>query len=233
VLRPPAKKKAAAKPRAASGSGSAAVAVTSSPPPPVEVSAPAPKVKLPKDSLPSVAAEPAELWLWELDNEQYIKYADVTARIVEQPGVPFAYYIIASTEDGDVLMHTVTSEMSERYSQKIMSFTWNNRSEREDSSSSWCFRFAGGEESFVNFMNAFTMAKWETVNKAPWGKIKEDEQQYVRRANVEEDVVMAEPEDDAEEEEDVANELDPDLGNCPYSAFRQQLLMSRYHRSKR
>ncbi|EIN10470.1 VID27 cytoplasmic protein [Punctularia strigosozonata HHB-11173 SS5] len=205
---PPAKKRVAAKARSASGS--AAAATSAGPAPPVAPPATRPKVESAADALPTLVDESAELWLWEPDNEQYSKYADVTVRIVSKPEAPFAYYLVATSADGDVLMHAITTDMSERYSAKMLSFTWCHLSERGGASSSWCLRFEG-EGSFENFMDAFTKAKWETLNQVPWGKIKEDEQQYVKRANLDEDVIMADPEDDEDEEEDVANELDPDL----------------------
>ena len=58
-----------------------------------------------------IFAEPAELHLW--DGETFIKQADVIARVAEKPtGGTFDYWLVASTDEEQVLAHKITSDMN-------------------------------------------------------------------------------------------------------------------------
>ncbi|KAI0774253.1 VID27 cytoplasmic protein [Fomes fomentarius] len=175
---------------------------------PVENSPKAKKV-LSKDSdpnMPSLFTEQAELYLWDKDASNFIKQGDVVARVARNlSGGQYDFWLIASTDERQVLAHRISSEMNQRMAPSVFSFTWNNVSD-SGQANSWCLRFES-EEAFEEFRRAFTRALWEGLNHLPWEKAKYEDQAYVISSNVE-DVEMKDVEDDEDDEEAVADELD-------------------------
>ncbi|RPD67184.1 VID27 cytoplasmic protein [Lentinus tigrinus ALCF2SS1-7] len=159
--------------------------------------------------MPCIFAEPAELHLWNRDTGVFDKQADVIARVAQNPnGGAYDYWLVASTDDEQLLAHKITSDMNQRLASRVLSFTWNNISE-SGQGNSWCLRFET-EEAFEAFQKAFSRALWEGLNSSPWEKAKYEDQAYVMSSNVE-DVEMKDVEEEDEEEEDedaVAEELD-------------------------
>ena len=175
LARPPAAKKSKTK-------TARKVSASKSDPAPVEDSEPAASTStqeseparkpLSKDKdigMRCIFAEPAELHLW--DGETFIKQADVIARVAEKPtGGTFDYWLVASTDEEQVLAHKITSDMNQRLAKRVLSFTWNNISEAGQANS-WCLRFET-EEAFEAFQKAFTRALWEGLNGTSWEKAK-------------------------------------------------------------
>jgi hypothetical protein len=166
-----------------------------------------------------IVDEKAELFLWDRDEGFFVREAAVSAKIVQRKGVNFSFFLTATSEDGQVLAHRITSQMMQRWSPATWSLTWNNVNE-SGNQSSWCLRFES-HESFEDFRAEFTKRAWEGLNQTSWDKVKVsgklsrcgtrsyysqgDERTYVLNANVE-DVEMAVETDD-EEEEAVLDEL--------------------------
>ncbi|KDQ64569.1 hypothetical protein JAAARDRAFT_28213 [Jaapia argillacea MUCL 33604] len=178
-----------------------------SPPRKAPVSPPKPPVQPKKAAaasvFPVIAEAEAQLYLWDLQEEGFMKQADVVARIVHRPNAGFEYLLTASNEDGQLLMHKITSDMNQRWSHKMQSLTWNYLSENRQSS--WCVRIEDAE-AFEGFGNAFTRVLWETLHQYPWDKMKADEQAYVTSSNTE-DVEMEDGEEDSEDEEDQVEDV--------------------------
>ncbi|KZT12472.1 VID27 cytoplasmic protein [Laetiporus sulphureus 93-53] len=180
-----------------------AMSPASSPPTVVQPPASTPKLDT---GLPTLISERAELHLWDREHGYFVKQADVTAQIVQNPAAgPFAYWVVAASEQGQLLAHQISSDMNHRWSSKVQSITWNHISD-DGLQSSWCLRFES-EEAFENFQKAFTVALWEFLNQYSWEKAKSDEQAYVMSSNLE-DVEMRDVEDEEGEEHDVEAELD-------------------------
>ena len=78
--------------------------------------------------------------------------------------------IAISDEHGDVLAHQVSSDMNQRWSQKMSSLTWNHI-EQSGTGYSWLFRFQS-EEAYSAFLQAFTQCLWESLHQTTWGKAK-------------------------------------------------------------
>jgi hypothetical protein len=124
----------------------------------------------PNSSLAVVMAQEAELYLWDMDKEEFDLQGDVTAQIAQPTGIPFEYWLVASNSEGQELAHKITSEMNQRWSTKTLSITWNNFSDHNNASS-WLFRFKS-PEAYVLFKNTFTEASWEGLHQTSWAKIK-------------------------------------------------------------
>ncbi|KAI0677601.1 VID27 cytoplasmic protein [Trametes maxima] len=181
------------------------VATTSASPP-----ASPPKKKLvakaSQPDMPSLATEAAELHLWDGERGVFVKQENVVARVAHNPALgQYDYWLLASTDEGQVLAHRINTDMNQRMSSRVLSLTWNNISDN-GVGSSWCLRF-DTEEAFTAFQRAFTRALWETLNNISWDKAKIEEQSYVLSSTVE-DVEMKDAEDDSDEEDTVAEELD-------------------------
>ncbi|CDO75567.1 hypothetical protein BN946_scf184858.g7 [Trametes cinnabarina] len=217
IWRPPAEKRGKGKAtRKASASNSqeasvptsqeAAVATASTTSPAGSPAKAKAAAKSSEPELPTLASEPAELHLWDKDRGMFVKQADVTARVAHNPaGGQYDYWLLASTDEGQVLAHRISSDMNQKMSSRVLSVTWNNVDDR-GVGNSWCLRFLT-EETFNKFQLAFTRALWEAMNQWPWDKAKPDEQNYVLSSTVE-DVEMKDVEDEDDEEDAVEEELD-------------------------
>jgi hypothetical protein len=156
-------------------------------------------------------SEPADLYIWDMDMEQYVEEGLVTTQVVHRPeDPPFCFHIALIGGDQTLrALHVVSSDMNQRFSHNMLSFTWNHAEPGGDVQA-YCVRFRD-EEALERFLNAYMRAGWEALNQMPFEKAKSDEQAYVMSSNTE-DVDMAAPEDDDEEELSVAEDLDPENG---------------------
>jgi hypothetical protein len=117
-----------------------------------------------------VIAQEAELYLWDMDKEEFDLQGEVTAQIAQPTGVPFEYWLVASNSEGQELAHKITSEMNQRWSAKTSSITWNHFSDH-NIASSWLFRFKS-PEGYLLFKNTFTQVMWEGLHQTSWAKVK-------------------------------------------------------------
>lgn len=124
----------------------------------------------PSSSLSIVMAQEAELYLWDMEQEDFNLQGDVIAQIAQPTGVAFEYWLVASNSEGQELAHKITSEMNQRWSTKMLSITWNHFSDH-NIASSWLFRFKS-PEAYMLFKNEFTEAMWEGLHQTSWSKIK-------------------------------------------------------------
>lgn len=134
-----------------------------------------PKGKAKATVSPSAALEPifseeAELYLWDMEKEDFDPQGEVTAQIAQPTGVPFEYWLVASTSEGHQLAHKITSEMNQRWSTKMLSITWNHF-DGANFASSWLFRFKT-PDGYLLFKNTFTQAQWEGLHQMSWTKMK-------------------------------------------------------------
>ncbi|KAF8845879.1 VID27-domain-containing protein [Paxillus ammoniavirescens] len=157
---------------------------------------------------PMLAEEQAYIFVWDLDADGFTSLHDelLDAKIVERTSGNYNYWLVATSDAGDLIMHKIASDMNPRWSPKTHSLTWNYNV--EGAYGSWAFQFTA-KEAYDSFKAAFTRASWETLHRTPWTKIKADEQAYVMSSTTE-DVEMRDVEDEEEDEEEVLSELDPE-----------------------
>ncbi|ETW83963.1 hypothetical protein HETIRDRAFT_381245 [Heterobasidion irregulare TC 32-1] len=159
----------------------------------------------PDTSFTDVADQPAELFYWDHGNQYFVRQGDVHAKIVKRASGKFDYWLTASDEAGQVLVHRISSDMMQRWSPPTWSLTWNHMSE-SGTQSSWCLRFSS-HDAFEEFQLEFTKRLWESLHQTAWEKAKSDERAYVLSANVE-DVEMSDAVAEEDEEEAVLEELE-------------------------
>lgn len=119
-------------------------------------------------SLPVLVDQEAELYLWDAPNEDFINQGIVAARILQQNR--YEYWLTASSEQGTLLAHKITSDMNQRWSHKMLSLTWNHLGD-DGSQNSWLFRFSDAAE-FAAVLQTFTQCLWESLHEIQWGKAK-------------------------------------------------------------
>jgi hypothetical protein len=132
---------------------------------------PVPRILIP-ESFPTLVAQPAELYLWNLEREEFVPRPDVIAKIVQRPD-SYDYWLLAesSSEPGhQMFAHKITSEMNQRWSNKMVSLTWNYVGSGGEQQS-WLFRFSEAKP-YEEFLFAYTRAIWEGLHKASWAKAK-------------------------------------------------------------
>lgn len=121
-------------------------------------------------SLEVIIDEKAELFLWDRSEGYFVREAAVSTKIVQRKGANFSFFLTASSQEGQVLAHRVSSQMMQRWSPATWSLTWNNVNE-SGHQSSWCLRFES-QGSFEGFRAEFTKRAWESLNQASWDKVK-------------------------------------------------------------
>ncbi|KZT62085.1 VID27 cytoplasmic protein [Calocera cornea HHB12733] len=151
-----------------------------------------------------LSEEPAELYLWNLQEGRFVGEGVVNAQLVDTDDFIYAVWMLAKEADGKggyntILAHRVSADINARWSKVHLSFTWNNFT--QTGTETWCLKFeeAGGYQRFQDRMN---ICVWETLNQMKWGKIKEDDQAYAISSWQDGDIEMedAEAEDELEQE---------------------------------
>jgi hypothetical protein len=117
-----------------------------------------------------IIEEKAELFLWERSEGYFVLEAAVSARIVQRKGANYSFFLTATSQEGQVLAHRISSQMMQRWSPTTWSLTWNNVNETRNQSS-WCMRFES-QEAFEGFRAEFTKRAWESLNQTSWDKVK-------------------------------------------------------------
>ncbi|KAJ6599005.1 VID27 cytoplasmic protein-domain-containing protein [Mycena vulgaris] len=156
----------------------------------------------PLSNLPILIEKEAGLYFWDGDEGQFVEHGTVTAKILK--GASFDSWLTASSDEGQLLAHKISTDMNQRWTSKMRSLTWNHFGE-DQVMTSWVLRFVGEPEDYESFLQTFTQALWETLYQTAWGKIKADEQNYIMSAS--DDVVMQDVSDEEEEEEEIQSEL--------------------------
>lgn len=120
---------------------------------------------------PSLVSVPAELYLFNREQGFFVKQGDIAALIMQPPSAStYEYWLVAYLDGETLFAHRISSDMNQRWSSKVTSFTWNHESE-SGLQKSWCLRF-GSEVDMAAFQATFTKAMWETLNNYPWEKAK-------------------------------------------------------------
>ncbi|OJA19004.1 hypothetical protein AZE42_00344 [Rhizopogon vesiculosus] len=179
-----------------------------SPTMPSKPARPAARASFASSSLPSITSQEARVFFWDLEAEGFVaeREGEVVAKIVERTSGDYNYWLIVTDEDGDFVSHKISSDMNPRWAPKTSSLTWNYLNNgRYDS---WALQFTSSE-AYDAFKRAFAQCQWETSHGVAFQKAKPDEQAYIISSSTE-DVEMRDVEDEADDEEVVESELDPD-----------------------
>jgi hypothetical protein len=121
-------------------------------------------------NLEPVITSEAELYLWDFEEAEFKNNGIVLARLCRKYDDPFSYWIVAATDEGTLLAHTLTADTNPKWSHHMLSLTWNNVSD-SGRPNSWLFRWKD-EDDYSNYMTTFIRAQWESAHRMPWDKIK-------------------------------------------------------------
>lgn len=121
--------------------------------------------------LPAIIEAQAYFFVWDLEADGFVSAYDeaLDAKIIERTSGDYNYWVAATCDEGDLIMHKIASDMNPRWSQQTHSLTWNYN--LGGTYGSWAFQFTSSEE-YEGFKVAFTKAGWETLHRVPWTKIK-------------------------------------------------------------
>ncbi|KAK2466258.1 hypothetical protein APHAL10511_001900 [Amanita phalloides] len=150
-----------------------------------------------------IATEEADLYYWD-SKEGFLPLGSVTGQVVQFEGTTFDYWLVIKNDKGHVLAHKITSEMNQRWSHKMLSFTWNYF--EDDTIPRSCLLHFANQSNHQRMMEIIMRCLWEFLHQEEWRKAKADEQKYVLSAN--EDVEMKDVDEDEEDEDEVLSELD-------------------------
>ena len=115
-------------------------------------------------------SKPAEFYKWDKTNAEFDPIANVTASIVQQTSGNFDYWLLGTDKDGQLFAHKISAEMNQRWSNKMLSLTWNHM-EDDGEQNSWLFRF-GEPADYDVFLYTFTRSMWEGLHHISWDKAK-------------------------------------------------------------
>lgn len=146
-----------------------------------------------------------ELYLFDLDSEQFVRQdTDIGVDVAE--GGPYDYWLVCRQGKVPFISVPLDSEMVPRLDPTNRAFMFTYKP-AEGEGTTWCVRLAD-EEMFTGWKDAFTRYMWEGRNQASWAKAKEDEQRYVNQAyeDVEMEDVSDQPRQDPDEESEDEDE---------------------------
>jgi hypothetical protein len=115
-------------------------------------------------------SKPAEFYKWNKTNAEFDPVANVTASIVQQTGGNFDYWLLGTTANEQLFAHRISAEMNQRWSNKMLSLTWNHMGD-DGEQNSWLFRFEESADYDV-FLYTFTRSMWEGLHHISWDKAK-------------------------------------------------------------
>lgn len=122
-------------------------------------------------AFPAIVSLPAELFLWDGEESNFVGQGDVEAKVVQSNTSRYEYWFVAVGAGGEQLFaHPVTAELNARWSERVWCVTWNHET-KQGRLDSWCFKFEG-EEGFKAFSEAHSKALYEHLNESSWEKAK-------------------------------------------------------------
>ena len=111
----------------------------------------------------------AELYQWKFDREEFDNDGIVHAQVCRKKDDLYSYWIVATTDEGVLLAHQICQDTNPRWSNRMLTMTWNHMA--GSTPSSWLFRF-NEEKDYTDYMGAFIRGQWETMHHNSWDKIK-------------------------------------------------------------
>ncbi|KAJ1895458.1 Vacuolar import and degradation protein 27, partial [Kickxella alabastrina] len=133
---------------------------------------------------------------------------EVALSVVEMS--KFTYFINVISNRKNYVSQLVDPDMNAVFNNEHRSLIWNYF----DSTGSYSFSFkAADERHYESLHQGMTKAAYETLNREPWGKMKEDSQDYVLDANEEDLDAMPVPaqwsdDDDDDDDDDEGQDKD-------------------------
>lgn len=113
----------------------------------------------------------AQFFKWDGEVDGFVSAHDgiLQAKLVERTSNDYNYWLVATAEEGDLIVHKIASDMNFRWSQKTQSLTWNYYvNGRYDS---WALQFTS-DEDYESFKTVSARAAWEALHRTPFDKIK-------------------------------------------------------------
>lgn len=162
-----------------------------------------------------LAKESAELHLFDFTSGTFVLQDSKVTATVSEIG-KWQYWLQISGQDKEWLGQAVVADLNPVFNFEYLSFIFNHYTE-DGSAFSWLLRFQD-QETEEKFQEGLMQALWEQLNEMKWGKVKDDDREYVLDAFQDLTMEDAPPEEqeraeaEAEEEEEEEEEEDRDDG---------------------
>lgn len=164
----------------------------------------APQVAEHPEALSILAAETAELHLFDFQSGSFIIQDTAIKATVSEVG-KWKYWLQITGQDRDWLGQEVVADINPVFNFEFLSFIFVAYTP-DGQAYSWLLRFKD-QETLVRFQEGLMQALWEQLNEIKWSKSKEDDREYVLEAF--QDLTMEDaPPDEQEDEEDETEEDD-------------------------
>ena len=176
-------------------------------PPPNETPTQAPKLTPQPAPLSILAAEVAELHLFDFLSGSFIIQDPAVTATVSETG-KWQYWLQLTGKEREWLGQAIVADINPVFNFEFLSFIFNAYSS-DGQAYSWLLRFRD-QETIVRFQEGLMQALWEQLNEIKWNKTKEDDREYVLEAF--QDMTMEDAYPEEEEEEEVEAEEAEDDG---------------------
>ena len=156
-----------------------------------------------------LAKESAELHLFDFTSGTFVLQDPKVTATVSEIGT-WQYWLQISGQDKEWLGQAVVADLNPVFNFEYLSFIFNHYTE-DGSAYSWLLRFQD-QETEEKFQEGLMQALWEQLNEMKWGKVKDDDREYVLDAFQDLTMEDAPPEEqeraeaEAEEEEEEEEE---------------------------
>ena len=156
-----------------------------------------------------LAKESAELHLFDFTSGTFVQQDSKVTATVSEIG-KWQYWLQISGQDKEWLGQAVVADLNPVFNFEYLSFIFNHYTE-DGSAFSWLLRFQD-QETEEKFQEGLMQALWEQLNEMKWGKVKDDDREYVLDAFQDLTMEDAPPEEqeraeaEAEEEEEEEEE---------------------------
>ena len=150
-----------------------------------------------------LAKESAELHLFDFTSGTFVLQDPKVTATVSEIGT-WQYWLQISGQDKEWLGQAVVADLNPVFNFEYLSFIFNNYTE-DGSAYSWLLRFQD-QETEEKFQEGLMQALWEQLNEMKWGKVKDDDREYVLDAFQDLTMEDAPPEEQERAEEEAEEE---------------------------
>ena len=150
-----------------------------------------------------LAKESAELHLFDFTSGTFVLQDPKVTATVSEIGT-WQYWLQISGQDKEWLGQAVVADLNPVFNFEYLSFIFNHYTE-DGSAYSWLLRFQD-QETEEKFQEGLMQALWEQLNEMKWGKVKDDDREYVLDAFQDLTMEDAPPEEQERAEEEAEEE---------------------------
>ena len=116
-----------------------------------------------------ISTHQAELYYWD-PIQGFLPQGPVTGEVIQTEASNFEHWLVVKKDKGSILAHQIMSDMNPRWSQKMLSLTWNHFA--DDNTSQSCLLHFSDQNDYQRMMDVFSQSLWEYLHQEEWRRAK-------------------------------------------------------------